>query len=112
MAGDYPSTDFVISEQGEVQRVVHFTTGIEIVTILLAGDPVAQMSFPLKLKFGAQAFGIAPDRRDGKDPASATIGHPAILGVDPPIDLDRVPLFGMADIEDRGVVMYAPEERH
>src|SRR6202011_719438 len=28
------------------------------------------------------------------------------------IDLDLVPLFGMADIKDHGVVMHAPEERH
>jgi hypothetical protein len=33
MAGDYPSTDFVISEQGEVRRVVHLPTSMEIVTI-------------------------------------------------------------------------------
>ena len=41
MAGDYPSTDFVISEQGEVRRVVHLPTGMEIVTIRLPRDPVA-----------------------------------------------------------------------
>jgi len=41
MAGDYPSTDFVISEQGEVRRVVHLPTGMEIATIRLPRDPVA-----------------------------------------------------------------------
>jgi len=41
MAGDYPSTDFAISEQGEVRRVVHLPTGMEIATIRLPGDPVA-----------------------------------------------------------------------
>ena len=41
MAGDYPSTDFVISEQGEVRRVVHLPTGMEIVTTRLPRDPVA-----------------------------------------------------------------------
>ena len=41
MAGDYPSADFVISEQGEVRRVVHLPTGMEIVTIRLPRDPVA-----------------------------------------------------------------------
>ena len=41
MAGDYPSTDFVISEQGEVRRIVHLPTGMEIVTIRLPRDPVA-----------------------------------------------------------------------
>ena len=41
MAGDYPSTDFVISEQGEVRRVVHLPTGTEIVTIRVPRDPLA-----------------------------------------------------------------------
>ena len=44
MAGDYPSTDFVISEQGEVRRVVHLPTGMEIVTTRLLRDPVAVSS--------------------------------------------------------------------
>lgn len=41
MAGDYPSTDFTISEQGEVRRVLHLPTGMEIVTSRVARDPVA-----------------------------------------------------------------------
>ena len=41
MAGDNPSTDFAISEQGEVRRVVHIPTGMEIVTIRSPRDPVA-----------------------------------------------------------------------
>jgi hypothetical protein len=44
MAGDYPSTDFTISEQGEVRRVLHIPTGMEIVTNRLARDPVAVAS--------------------------------------------------------------------
>src|SRR5260370_40463122 len=41
MAGDYPSTDFAISEQGEVPRVVHLPTGMEIATIRLRRDRMA-----------------------------------------------------------------------
>ena len=41
MAGDYPSTDFVISEQGEVRRVVHLPTGMAIAAIRLPRDPLA-----------------------------------------------------------------------
>jgi len=41
MSGDYPSTDFAISEEGEVRRVVHLPTGMEIATIRLPRDPVA-----------------------------------------------------------------------
>jgi hypothetical protein len=33
MAGDYPSTDFVIYEEGDLLRVVHLQTGMEIVTV-------------------------------------------------------------------------------
>jgi hypothetical protein len=53
MAGDYPSTDFGISEQGEVRRVVHLPTGMEIVTNRLPRDPVA---VPLAYR-GAEGFG-------------------------------------------------------
>jgi len=41
MAGDYPSTDFLISEQGEVRRVVHLPTGMAIAAIRLPRDPLA-----------------------------------------------------------------------
>ncbi len=41
MAGDYPSTDFTISEQDEVPRVVHLPTGMEIATIRLRRDRMA-----------------------------------------------------------------------
>ena len=40
MAGDYPSTDFAISEQGEVRQVVHLPTGMEIATTRSPRDPV------------------------------------------------------------------------
>ena len=54
MAGDYPSTDFGISEQGEVRRVVHLPTGMEIVTIRLPRDPVA---VPLAYTIEAEGSG-------------------------------------------------------
>jgi len=41
MAGDYPSVDFEISEEGDVRRVVHLQTGIVIETTRVPGDPVA-----------------------------------------------------------------------
>jgi hypothetical protein len=33
MAGDYPSTDFAIYEEGDLLRVIHLQTGMEIVTV-------------------------------------------------------------------------------
>jgi hypothetical protein len=54
MSGDYPSTDFVISEQGEVRRVVHLPTGMEIVTGRLPRDPVA---VPSAYRIEAEGFG-------------------------------------------------------
>ena len=54
MAGDYPSTDFAISEQGEVRRVVHLPMGMEIVTTRLPRDPVA---VPSAYTTEAEGFG-------------------------------------------------------
>src|SRR3546814_20060413 len=82
-------------------------------TLFLSGRlPRTAGRVSLALDLGAQVLGIAPDRRDGEGPAGAAIGHPAVLGLDLPVDLDLVPLCRMADIEDRNVVMHAPEERH
>jgi hypothetical protein len=44
MAGDYPSTDFAITEDGVVRRVVHMSSGLTIVTTLMPRDPVAGSS--------------------------------------------------------------------
>jgi hypothetical protein len=44
MAGDYPSTDFAISEDGVVRRVVHMPSGMTIVTTRVLRDPVAVSS--------------------------------------------------------------------
>jgi len=44
MAGDYPSTDFEMSEDGAVRRVVHVPSGMTIVTPRASLDPVAVSS--------------------------------------------------------------------
>jgi len=41
MAGDYPSTDFAITEDGVVRRVVHMPSGMTIVTTRVSRDSVA-----------------------------------------------------------------------
>jgi hypothetical protein len=41
MAGDYPSADFAITEDGAVRRVVHVPSGMTIATIRVPRDPVA-----------------------------------------------------------------------
>jgi hypothetical protein len=40
LAGDYPSTDFAISEDGAVRRVVHMPSGMTIVTPRVLHNPV------------------------------------------------------------------------
>ena len=44
MAGDYPSTDFLINEEGNLLRVVHLQTGMEIVTVRSPGNSLAVSS--------------------------------------------------------------------
>jgi hypothetical protein len=44
MAGDYPSSDFAITEDGVVRRVVHTPSGMTIVTNRAPRDPVAVSS--------------------------------------------------------------------
>jgi hypothetical protein len=41
MAGDYPSADFSIYEEGELLRVAHLQTGMEIVTVRVPGKHLA-----------------------------------------------------------------------
>jgi hypothetical protein len=41
MAGDYPSIDFAITEDGAVRRVVHLPSGMTIVTARVPRDPIA-----------------------------------------------------------------------
>jgi hypothetical protein len=61
MAGDYPSTDFAISEQGEVRRVVHLPSGIVIETARLPGNPIAVSSRAFKIEVGECAADVYPD---------------------------------------------------
>jgi hypothetical protein len=44
MAGDYPSGDFAITEDGSVRRVVHLPSGLTIKTTRVPRDPVAVSS--------------------------------------------------------------------
>jgi hypothetical protein len=44
MAGDYPSSDFAVSEEGVVRRVVHMPSGMSIVTTRVPRDPLAVSS--------------------------------------------------------------------
>ena len=44
MAGDYPSTDFAITEDGVCRRVVHLPSGMTIATPRAPRDPLAVSS--------------------------------------------------------------------
>jgi hypothetical protein len=44
MAGDYPSSDFAITEDGAVRRVVHTPSGMTIATRRALRDPLAVSS--------------------------------------------------------------------
>ena len=44
MAGDYPSTDFAIYDEGDRLRIVHLQTGMEIVTVRPPGKSLAVSS--------------------------------------------------------------------
>jgi hypothetical protein len=44
VAGDYPSSDFAISAEGTVRRIVHTPSGMTIVTAQVLRDPVAVLS--------------------------------------------------------------------
>jgi len=44
MVGDYPSSDFAITEDGLVRRVVHVPSGMTIATTRAPRDPLAVSS--------------------------------------------------------------------
>ena len=44
MAGDYPSSDFVISEEGAICRVTHTPSGMTIATTRMPRDPIGVSS--------------------------------------------------------------------
>ena len=54
MAGDYPSTDFVISEDDVVRRVVHMPSGMTIVTRRAPGNLLV---VPLAYTFEVEGSG-------------------------------------------------------
>jgi hypothetical protein len=41
MGGDYPSSEFEISEEGDLRRVVHLPTGIVVETRRSPHDPIS-----------------------------------------------------------------------
>src|SRR5262249_28434653 len=67
---------------------------------------------PLHHEFGPEAFDITIDRGDCQHPAVALIAQQAVPRRDIAVDRQVVPLFGVADVVDRNVVVLAPEERH
>ena len=44
MAGDYPSSDFTITEEGAIRRVVHSPSGMTIAVTRTLRDPLAVSS--------------------------------------------------------------------
>ena len=51
MAGDYPSTDFVMTEDGAVRRIVHSPSGMTIATTRVPRDPVAvPLAYTIEVK--------------------------------------------------------------
>lgn len=61
MGGDYPSTDFAISEQGQVRRVVHLPTGIAIETARMPGNPSTVSSQAFKIEADDYSGSFYPD---------------------------------------------------
>jgi len=54
MGGDYPSTDFYITEEGALRRVVHVPTGMTIESTRLPADPMA-VSSTYRVEFESNA---------------------------------------------------------
>jgi hypothetical protein len=67
---------------------------------------------PFHRQFSLQACKIAIDRGDGEHAAPALVFQQAIFCRDIAVDRNLVPLFGVADVIDRHVVMLAPEKWH
>src|SRR5262249_27755307 len=61
---------------------------------------------------GLQVREVAVDRGDGESATGLPVTHQAIPALDVAIDLDAIPLLGVADIVDRHVIVLAPEERY
>jgi hypothetical protein len=68
MAGDYPSTDFAISEDAAVRRIAHLPSGITIVTPRVEGDPAG-----VSRVFNVQAGGTSDAHPD--EVAQAALRH-------------------------------------
>src|SRR3989441_2090903 len=66
---------------------------------------------PLHGQFRLQALQIARDGRDGKRTIATPVGDGAVPCGQRAVDIDGIPVLGMTDVVDRGVVMLTPEER-
>ena len=61
MAGDYPSTDFEISEDAAIRRIVHLPSGIIVETPRVFGDPAGvSREFSMSAKSAVGPY-IYPD---------------------------------------------------
>ena len=74
---------------------------------MLAGSGTARL---FELDLGGEATAITPNRQNRQLPAAMPVGHGAVLRFEPAVDLDPVPLPGMADIGEQQVVLLSPEE--
>src|SRR6202040_1944315 len=64
-----------------------------------------------ELDLGGEAVAITPDRQNRQLPAAMPVSHGAVLRLEPAVNLDPVPLPGMADIGEQKIVLLSPEER-
>src|SRR5438034_8836732 len=65
----------------------------------------------LEGELGLQALQVATDRRHSQPATAPREGHGTIARFERTVDLDRVPLVGVANVIDRHVVVLTPEER-
>src|SRR5262249_5253327 len=61
---------------------------------------------------GLEALAIAEDTGHRAHATAIAIAHDGIASLEIPVDFDRVPALGVADVVDRDVIMLAPEEWH
>src|ERR1700730_2916185 len=65
-----------------------------------------------ELDLGGEAVAITPNRQNRQLPAAMLVRYGAVLRFRPAVNLDAVPLAGMADIREQQVVLLSPEERN
>src|SRR5262249_9621407 len=77
------------------------------------GHAAGRLDIPLLFHFqlGFEILKIAVDRSNRKHTSIALVAQQAILPRNVAFDRQLVPLLGMTAVDDRNVVMHAPEER-